>query len=132
MPTIIEENRETGKRMEFIFPSDWQVVKYDQEKDRRTNTKAGFYWQVIQRAGVKHIQAMDMVCRLPFESSERLQFIEVKDDRTRTLSAGERHAQLYESVLGKNAGHFGWASSGRATGRRIFAGNSLPEPTTRR
>ena len=103
MPLIVEQHRETGQRMEFEFPADWQVVKYDQQADPTTAASAGFYWRIIQSAGVKHIQAMDIVCYLPY-SPQRLQFIEIKDDRTRTLNAADRHNELYEAVLGKTLG----------------------------
>jgi hypothetical protein len=46
---------------------------------------------------------MDIVCRLP-GVPERLQFIEVKDDRRRRMEAGPRHTELFRIVMQKTAG----------------------------
>ena len=46
---------------------------------------------------------MDIVCRLP-DVPAKLQFIEVKDDRKRTTGTGDRHAELFISVLQKTIG----------------------------
>lgn len=97
MPTIIEDD------LAFDFPPGWQVTKYDQEADPNTDTPAGFYLRIIQSNGVKHIRGMDIVCRLP-GAPTKLQLLEVKDDRTRTLGEGERHTELYETVLRKTIG----------------------------
>ena len=108
MPTIVEKNKETGEGFVFDFPSDWQVVKYDQEEDSSTNEKAGFYRRIVlgeesDEDDSQGIRAMDIVCRLPGEP-KRLQFIEVKDDRKRKITKGERETELYKTVLLKTAG----------------------------
>jgi hypothetical protein len=103
MPTILEIDKDTNEGLAFDFPLGWEVVKYDQEADIVTGTPAGFYRSIISDNGVKHIRGMDIVCRLPGEP-HRLQFIESKDDRKRTMEAGERHTELYETVLRKTVG----------------------------
>lgn len=103
MPTILEVDKETGEGLAFDFPLGWEAVKYDQEADAATGTPAGFYRSIISDKGVKHIRGMDIVCRLPGEP-RKLQFIESKDDRKRTMEAGERHTELYETVLRKTVG----------------------------
>ena len=107
MPTIIEQNPETGEGLVFDFPADWQVVKYDQQENAATNEKAGFYRRIIlgeeSGQGAQGIRAMDIVCRLPGEP-KRLQFIEIKDDRKRQAAKGDRETELYETVLLKTIG----------------------------
>lgn len=109
MPTIVERNRETGAGLAFDFRADWQVVKYDQENDLAANETAGFYRRIIlgeaEEDGetAQGIRAMDIVCRLPGQP-ERLQLIEVKDDRKRTQEKGERETELYNTVLLKTVG----------------------------
>jgi hypothetical protein len=103
MPTILEVNEETGEGLAFDFPRGWKVRKYDQDAEAATNTPAGFYRRVILDDGVQHIRGMDIVCRLP-DKPRRLQFIEAKDDRKRAMATGERHTELYETVLRKTIG----------------------------
>jgi|GEM_PF-1612565 len=105
MPTIEEINKDSGQGLGFDFPATWQAVKYDQQEDAATNEPAGFYRRVIQSEGVKHIRGMDIVCRLPDETP-RLQLIEIKDDRKRQANKapGDRHTELYETVLSKTMG----------------------------
>lgn len=103
MPTILEVDKETGEGLAFDFPPEWEVAKYDQEVDAATGTPAGFYRSIIADKGVKHVRGMDIVCRLPGEF-RKLQFIESKDDRKRTMEAGERHTELYETILRKTIG----------------------------
>ena len=103
MPTLLECNRETGKCLAFDFPTDWQAVKYDQQEDPKTDEAAGFDRRIIQSGGVKNVRGVDIVCRLP-AGLPRLQFIEIKDDRLRTKGTGERHTELYETVLQKTLG----------------------------
>ncbi len=96
MPTFRE-----GKLL-FEFPADWQVVHYDIDADPAAGTPAGFYRRVMTSGGVKYVQAVDFISRLPNEP-ERLQFLEVKDDRLDITAEGERRTQLYEAVLSKVA-----------------------------
>jgi hypothetical protein len=96
MPTIIE------KRLAFDFADGWQVIKYDQRANPETGESAGFYRRVIEKGGVQHVRGIDLICRLP-DLPERLQFIEVKDDRKRELAAGPRHAELFITVMQKVA-----------------------------
>lgn len=109
MPTIIERNKETGVGLAFDFPADWQVIKYDQDENAATAEAAGFYRRVVlgekdeDGEGAQGIRAMDIVCRLP-DLPERLQLIEVKDDRRRTKEKGERETELYSTVLLKTVG----------------------------
>lgn len=104
MPTIEEKNKE-GRGLAFDFPPDWRVVKYDQDAEPATSELAGFYRTVILSDGVQQVRGMDIVCRLPGEP-ERLQFIEVKDERQRdpAASVGLRHEELRQTVLRKTLG----------------------------
>lgn len=97
MPTIIE------RKLELEFPGDWQVVQYDRQLDAERNEPASFYRRIIEKGGVQQIRGVDIVCRLPGVPG-RLQFIEVKDDRKRTINAGPRHAELFITVMQKIAG----------------------------
>nr|GFD33836.1 hypothetical protein [Tanacetum cinerariifolium] len=81
MPTITE------RKLAFEFPDDWQAVAYDRPADPVTGEPASFYRRVVERGGVQQVCGMDIVCRLP-GVPERLQFIEVKDDRKRKMEAG--------------------------------------------
>jgi hypothetical protein len=65
MPTIIEQNKDSGKGLAFDFPVSWEAIKYDQQEDAATSEPAGFYRRIIQSEGVQHIRGMDIVCRLP-------------------------------------------------------------------
>lgn len=107
MPTIIEWNKESGRGLAFDFPLGWEPVKYDQEENKLASEPAGFYRGIIlgekTTKTAQGIRAMDIVCRLPGESKQ-LQFIEVKDDRLRTMAKGERETELYETVLLKTIG----------------------------
>jgi len=107
MPTIIEWNKETGKGLAFDFPPGWKPVKYDQEEDELISEPAGFYRSIILGEKTKKtaqgIRAMDIICRLP-GNSKQLQFIEIKDDRLRTMAKGDRETELYETVLLKTIG----------------------------
>jgi hypothetical protein len=87
----------------FDFADDWQVVKYDQPENLETGEPAGFYHRIMERGGVQHVRGTDLICRLP-DLPERVQFIEVKDDRKRALATGPRHAELFISVMQKMAG----------------------------
>lgn len=97
MPTVVE------KKLAFDFLADWAVTKYDHQADPATNEPASFYRRVIEKGGVQNVQGVDIICRLPGMPNQ-LQFIEVKDDRRRTLAAGPRHAELFVSMLGKTTG----------------------------
>jgi hypothetical protein len=97
MPTVVE------KKLAFDFPTDWVVTKYDHQADPVTNEPASFYRRVIEKGGVQNVQGVDIICRLP-GVTDQLQFIEVKDDRKRTLAVGPRHAELFISMLGKTSG----------------------------
>jgi hypothetical protein len=97
MPTITE------RKLAFEFPDDWQVVAYDRPADPVTGEPASFYRRVVERGGVQQVCGMDIVCRLP-GVPERLQFIEVKDDRRRRMEAGPRHTELFRIVMQKTAG----------------------------
>lgn len=109
MPIIVERNKETGAGLAFDFQAGWQVVKYDQEEDQVANETAGFYRRIIlgeeaEKSGdAQGIRAMDIVCRLPGEP-ERLQLIEVKDDRKRTKEKGERETEIHNTILLKTVG----------------------------
>ena len=104
MPTIQEKNK-AGKGLVFDFLSDWRVVKYDQDAEAETTEPAGFYRSVILSDGVQQVRGMDIVCRLPGEP-ERLQFIEVKDERERdpATNVALRHEELRLTVLRKTMG----------------------------
>lgn len=97
MPTITE------RKLELEFPNNWEVVQYDRQADPKTGETASFYRRIIERGGVQQVRGMDIVCRLP-DVPAKLQFIEVKDDRKRTMGTGDRHAELFISVLQKTAG----------------------------
>ncbi|RZJ57165.1 MAG: hypothetical protein EOO55_03935, partial [Hymenobacter sp.] len=106
MPSVTE-----GK-LGFEFPADWQVVAYDRPADSATGAPASFYRRVVEKGGVQYVRGIDLICRLP-DSPERLQFIEVKDDRKRELEAEEqasdikkqpRHTELFRTVMQKTAG----------------------------
>lgn len=101
MPIIEEKNNE-GKGLAFYFPSDWQVVKYDQEADSAANIPAGFYRRVILSEGVQQVRGMDIVCRLPGKPKQ-LEFIEIKDERERDpeTNVALRHDELRKTVLRK-------------------------------
>lgn len=102
MPSIIE------RKLAFEFPDDWQVVAYDRPANPATGEPASFYRRVVEKGGVQYVQGMDIVCRLP-GLPERLQLIEVKDDRKREPvkegKQGEpRHTELFRTVMQKTAG----------------------------
>lgn len=104
MPTIEEKNK-AGKGLAFDFPSDWHVVKYDQDAEPAINEPAGFYRSVILSEGVQQVRGMDIVCRMPGESV-RVQLIEVKDERERApdTNVAVRHEELRQTVLRKTMG----------------------------
>ena len=104
MPTIEEKNK-AGKGLAFDFPSDWRVIKYDQDVEPSANEPAGFYRSVILSDGVQQVRGMDIVCRLPGQPA-RLQLIEVKDERERAfdISVAVRHEELRRTVLRKTMG----------------------------
>lgn len=85
----------TERKLEFKFPDDWQVVAYDRP--------ASFYRRVVEKGGVQQVRGIDMICRRP-DLPERLQFIEVKDDRRREVEVGPRHTELFRTVMQKTAG----------------------------
>ena len=97
MPTVVE------KKLAFDFPADWEITKYDRQADLKSGEPASFYRRVIEKGGVQNVQGMDVVCRLP-NAAEHLQFIEIKDERKRMLSAAKRHNELYKIVLSKTVG----------------------------
>lgn len=97
MQTVIE------RKLAFDFPANWEIVKYDRQADSKSGEPAGFYRRVIEKGGVQNVQGMDIVCRLP-NAQKQLQFIEIKDERKRTISAAQRHNELFKSVLGKTVG----------------------------
>lgn len=99
MPTIAENN------LAFDFPSDWQVIKYDQDAEPAANEPAGFYRRVVLSEGVQQVRGMDIVCRMPGESL-RLQLIEIKDERQRNpaVEVAVRHEELRQTVLRKTLG----------------------------
>jgi len=97
MPTVIE------KKLAFDFPADWEIAKYDRQVDLKSGEPASFYRRVIEKGGVQNVQGMDVVCRLP-NAPAHLQFIEIKDERKRTLIAAKRHNELYKIVLSKTVG----------------------------
>ncbi|MBD2770168.1 hypothetical protein IC235_19960 [Hymenobacter sp. BT664] len=108
MPKIVEKNKETGECLVFDFPSNWKVVKYDQEEDSSIDEEAGFYRRIILGEesaddDAQGIRAMDIVCRLPGKP-KRLQLIEVKDDRKRKIAKGDRETELYKTLLLKTVG----------------------------
>ena len=93
----------TERKLELEFPDDWEVIQYDRQADTKTGEEASFYRRIIERGGVQQVRGMDIVCRLP-DIPAKLQFIEVKDDRRRIMGTGERHAELFISVLQKTVG----------------------------
>lgn len=97
MPIVTERN------LELDFPSDWEVIQYDRQANPKTGEAASFYRRIIERGGVQQVRGMDIVCRLP-DIPAKLQFIEIKDDRKRTIGIGDRHAELFISVLQKTVG----------------------------
>ncbi len=97
MPTVIE------KKLAFDFPANWKIVKYYRQANSKSGEPASFYRRVIEKGGVQNVQGMDIVCRLP-STPEQLQFIEIKDERKRTISAAKRHNELFKAVLGKTVG----------------------------
>lgn len=97
MPTVTE------KKLAFDFPADWKISKYDRQADVKFGEPASFYRRIIEKGGVQNVQGMDVVCRLP-NAPEHLQFIEIKDERKRTISAAKRHNELYKIVLSKTIG----------------------------
>lgn len=97
MQTVIE------RKLAFDFPAKWEIVKYDRQADSKSGEPASFYRRVIEKGGVQNVQGMDIVCRLP-NAPGQLQFIEIKDERKRTISAAQRHDELFKTVLGKTVG----------------------------
>ncbi|WP_375419381.1 hypothetical protein [uncultured Hymenobacter sp.] len=97
MPTITE------RELVLEFLDGWQVVQYDRQANSKTGEPASFYRRIIEQGGVTHVRGVDIICRLP-GLPERLEFIEIKDDRKRTMKAGPRHAELFTTVLQKTAG----------------------------
>jgi hypothetical protein len=93
----------TERKLELEFSEDWKIVQYDQQANPKTGEAASFYRRIIERGGVQQVRGMDIVCRLP-DVPAKLQFIEVKDDRKRTIGMGDRHAELFISVLQKTVG----------------------------
>lgn len=102
----------TERKLVFDFPDDWQVVAYDRPASPATGEPASFYRRVVEHGGVQYVRGMDIVCRRP-GSPERLQFIEVKDDRKREPDAEQqadgmkkepRHTELFRTVMQKTAG----------------------------
>lgn len=90
------------KNLLFDFPDDWQVTHYDARIDVITGASVGFYRKTLTSGGVKHVQAVDFICRLP-DAPKKLQFVEVKDDRLDARAEGERRTQLFEAVMSKVA-----------------------------
>ncbi len=86
----------------FNFPANWEAVEFDRDKHAPTGQTAGFYRHTILSEGVEHIRGVDIVARPTAEM--RLQLIEVKDDRKRTLPASDRHEELRKTVLNKVLG----------------------------
>lgn len=106
MPSITE------RKLRFEFPDDWQVVAYDRPANLLTGEPASFYRRVMEKGGVQYVRGMDIVCRLP-DASARLQFIEVKDDRSWQPTPADqsgckkkepRHTELFRTVMQKTAG----------------------------
>jgi len=99
MPTIQENN------LAFDFPADWYAVKYDHDAAPASGEPAGFYRRVILSEGVQQVRGMDIVCRLPGQL-ERLQLIEVKDERNRdpATDVALRHEELRQTMLRKTLG----------------------------
>lgn len=113
--------RITERKLAFEFPDDWQVVAYDRQANSATGTPASFYRRVVERGGVQQVCGIDIVCRLP-GVPERLQFIEVKDDRKRKIEAGPRHTELFRVVMQKTAGTL----AGLLVAERLREGSMLP------
>ncbi|WP_092769994.1 hypothetical protein [Hymenobacter actinosclerus] len=90
------------KKLLFGFPDDWQITHYDVNANPAANTPAGFYRRILTSGGVKHVQAVDFICRFPGVPT-KLQFVEVKDDRLDARAEGERRNQLFEAVMSKSA-----------------------------
>ena len=100
----------TERKLEFKFPNDWQVVAYDRPANLATGEPASFYRRVVERGGVQYVRGIDILCRLP-DLPERLQFIEVKDDRSWQPPSEDngrkkepRHTELFRTVMQKTAG----------------------------
>lgn len=115
MPTITE------KKLAFDFADGWQVVKYDQQASLESGEPAGFYRRIMEKGGVQHVRGIDLICRLP-GLPEKLQFLEVKDDRKRTMAAGPRHAELFIAVMQKTAGTL----AGLVLAERLAAASLVP------
>lgn len=106
MPRIIE------RKLAFEFPDNWQAVAYDRQANPKTGEPASFYRRIVEKGGVQYVRGIDIVCRLP-DLPERLQFIEVKDDRKREPDTDvednrrkkePRHTELFRIVMQKTAG----------------------------
>lgn len=106
MPSITE------RKLVFEFPDDWQVVAYDLPANPITSEPASFYRRIVEKGGVQYVRGIDLVCRLP-DLPERLQFVEVKDDRKREPDGKEqddgrkkqpRHTELFRTVMQKTVG----------------------------
>jgi hypothetical protein len=93
----------TERKLVFEFSDAWQVVAYDRPADPATGAPASFYRRIVEKGGVQQVCGMDVVCRLP-NVPEKLQFIEIKDDRKREMAAGPRHTELFRIVMQKTAG----------------------------
>jgi hypothetical protein len=98
--------------LEIEFSEGWQAVPYDRPVNPVTGDAASFYRRVMEKGGVQYVRGIDIVCRLP-GMPERLQFIEVKDDRKREALGKElsdsrkkepRHTELFRTVMQKTAG----------------------------
>ncbi|MDO7851318.1 hypothetical protein Q4S41_06920 [Hymenobacter sp. CA1UV-4] len=112
----------TERKLELEFPSDWEVIQYDRQGNSKTGEPASFYRRIIERGGVQQVRGMDIVCRLP-DVPAKLQFIEVKDDRKRTIGTGDRHAELFISVLQKTVGTL----AGLVLAERLGEASLLPQ-----
>ena len=103
----------TERKLTFEFPDGWQAVAYDRPANLVTGEPASFYRRVVEKGGVQYVRGIDIVCRLP-GLPERLQLIEVKDDRKREVEKEEpddgkdkkepRHTELFRTVMQKTAG----------------------------
>lgn len=116
MPIVIE------RKLELEFPDDWEIVQYDRQANSKTGEAASFYRRIIERGGVQQVRGMDVVCRLP-DIPAKLQFIEIKDDRKRTIGTGDRHAELFITVLQKTVGTL----AGLVLAERLGEASLLPQ-----
>lgn len=96
MPNNISEDK-----LEFVFPEDWQVINYDNPKDKNTFYNKHFK-KFAEIQGEEGNKAMDIVAFAP--KGESLWLIEVKDYRVNRREKGDIFIEVARKVRDTLAG----------------------------